>query len=419
MATVNMRDMLYHAYKNGYAVGAFDLVSLDFLEAVINAAERCRAPVILSLAEPHFKYYDFELMMAAVEAAARRASVPVAIQLDQCSSLESAVSAINHGCNGIMVDSLRQDLTKNIEMTRAVVEMAHACGVPVIGELGYVAGVEGDESGCEAEEIIYTMPGEAKVFVERTGVDFLAVSIGTMQGRAKGRTKLDFTRLKQIHSAVDLPLVIHGGTGLTEEQFRRLASLGVAKINYYTALSDVAADAMRLQMKNGYGHSFIDLKRGVKEAIGAEVERCLKLWASAGRAAEVLAQCQPWEPVEHLIVYNVEGPLTRGCNEMMSEGRSVLRSIPGVREVFSGEAIDETSRYRYCWRIRFAHPRVVESYRTHPLHVEFADTHFRPMASDRITIDFRTVSGYSPTQPPNVQRGEKNGHVTIGRAESK
>lgn len=396
MAIVNMRDMLYHAYKNGYAVGAFDLVSLDFLEAVINAAERSRAPVILSLAESHFKHYDFELMMPAVEAAAKRATVPVAIQLDHGSTLDSAVRAINLGCNGIMVDSSHQELPQNIEATKAVVEMAHACGVPVVGELGYVAGMDGEEADNHPGEAIYTLPGEAKLFVERTGVDFLAVSIGTIRGRVKGRTKLDFARLKQIHSAVDIPLVIHGGSGLTEEQFRRLTLLGVAKVNYFTALSDVAAEAMRIQMKSDPSGSFIDLKRGVKVAIGTEVDRCLKLWGSAGRAAEVLAQCEPWEQIEHLIIYNIEGPMALNGNEMMAEGRRVLRTIPGVREVFSGESFKQGARYQYCWRIRLAHPKVIESYRDHPAHVEFANTHFRPIACDRINIDYRTVSEASP-----------------------
>ncbi len=411
MAIVNMRDMLYHAYKNGYAVGAFDLVSLDFLEAVINAAERCRAPVILSLAEPHFKHYDFELMMSAVEAAAKRAAIPVAIQLDHGASLNSAIHAINHGCNGIMVDSTQQQLPQNIEATRAVVEMAHACGVAVVGELGYVAGIDGEEAEHHPGEVIYTVPAEAKIFVERTGVDFLAVSIGTTRGRVKGRSKLDFARLKQIQSAVEMPLVIHGGSGLTEDQFRRLTSMGVAKINYFTALSDVAAEAMRIQMKSNPCGSFIDIKRGVKEAIGTEVERCLKLWASAGRAAEVLAQCEPWGPIERLIIYNVEGSMTRSSNEMMAEGRRVLRTIPGVREVFSGETVKQESRYQYCWRISFAHLKVIESYRNHPIHVEFFNTLFRPLTSDAISIDYRTVNDASPVGVREGSGALKSGYL--------
>ncbi|WP_321527568.1 class II fructose-bisphosphate aldolase, partial [Sedimenticola selenatireducens] len=293
MALVNMRDMIYHAYKHNYAVGAFDLVSLDFLEAVIGAAESCRASIVLSIAEPHFEHYDYELLLPAVEAAAQRASVPVAIQLDHGSSLASAISAINRGCNGVMLDASRQELPDNITTTRAVVDMAHRCGVPVTGEVGYVAGYEGEGALLHPGEAAFTVPAEAKAYVERTNVDFLAVSIGTVQGRMKGRAKLDFQRLKLINQAVDVPLVIHGGSGLNEEQFRKLPSMGVAKINYYTALSDVAAEAMRRRTKANPDGSFIELKRDVKEAVGEEVERCLRLWGSAGRAAEVLTQCRP------------------------------------------------------------------------------------------------------------------------------
>ncbi|HEB98853.1 MAG TPA: fructose-bisphosphate aldolase, partial [Thiotrichales bacterium] len=249
MALVDMRDMLHHAYENSYAVGAFDLVSLDFLEAVIDAAERCRAPVILSVAEPHFAHYDIELMMPAVEAAARRARVPVAIQLDHGSSLQSAVEAIRLGCNGVMLDASGQALPDNIKATREVVEMAHRCGIPVVGEVGYVAGQEGEGAELHPGETQLTIPSEARAFVERTAVDFLAVSIGTVQGRMKGRARLDFQRLKQLRKAVSVPLVIHGGSGLNEEQYRRLTALGVAKIDYFTALSDLAAEAMRARLK--------------------------------------------------------------------------------------------------------------------------------------------------------------------------
>ncbi len=402
MALVNMRDMLYHAYENNYAVGAFDLVSLDFLEAVISAAERARAPVVLSIAEPHFAHYDFELMLPAVEAAAKRASVPVAIQLDHGSSVESASRAINLGCNGVMLDASNRELPENIQATREVVEMAHGCGVPVVGELGYVAGMEGEGAEQHPGESEFTIPAEAKAYVDRTGVDFLAVSIGTVQGRMKGRVKLDFQRLKQLNQAINVPLVIHGGSGLNEDQFRRLTVMGVAKINYYTALSDAAAAAMREQIKENPEGSFTELKKGVKEAIGAEVERCMRLWGSAGRAAEVLAQCRPWMPVEHLIVYNVEGMSDAAAEGMIAEGKRVLADIPGVSRVFTGEAVKEGAGYRYCWLVQFVSPAVIDSYRDHPDHVAFADNLFRPYAASRISIDFQEIE---PAVGPRFDSG--------------
>jgi len=391
MPLVDMKDMLQHAYRHGYAVGAFDLVSLDFLEGIMAAAERVRAPVILSLAESHFEYFDFELVMPAVEAAARRASVPVAIHLDHGGSLKSAMRAINLGCNGVMVDASHEPLSGNIQRTHAVVEMAHACGVPVEGELGYVPGIEGEDAELHPGEVSYTTPEEAKTYVEQTGVDFLAVSIGTVHGRMRGTPKLDFQRLEQINEALGIPLVIHGGTGLSDDQFRRLIANGVAKINYYTALSDVAAKQINENNRAGASSGFTALVKNIRTVVAAEAERCMRLWGGAGRADEVLSRCRPWMPVEHLIIYNVEGIDKVDAETMIAEGRRVLSTIPGVREVFTGAAVQDDAKYRYTWLVRFCHPAVIDSYRKHPDHVTFADTLFRPVAGERISIDYQAV----------------------------
>jgi fructose-bisphosphate aldolase class II len=383
-----MKDMLEHAYHNRYAVGAFDLVNLEFLDAVIRAAEECRAPVILSLPESYFEHYDFELLMPAVEAAAERAAVPVAIHLDHGETLDSAIQAINHGCNGIMVDTSMLLLPENVTRTRAVVDMAHACGVPVEGELGYVAGVEGEDAEHHPGELEYTSVEEARVFVQRSGVDFLAVSIGTVHGHFKGKARLDFQRLARINKALNMPLVIHGGSGLGDEQFRRLIANGVAKINYYTALSDAAATAVR-DRATPSNTGYTALLGGVRDAVIEEAARCMRLWGSAGRAAEVLMQCRRWQPVEHLIVYNVEGLDEAGVEHMMAEGRRVLADIPGVRRVFTGEAMKENDTYRYNWLVRFASREVIDSYREHPAHKAFADNLFRPYATERISIDYQ------------------------------
>jgi len=390
MALVNMRDMLYHAYENNYAVGAFDLVSLDFLEAVIEAAESGRAPVILSIAEPHFSHFDFNLMMPAVEAAAKRASIPVAIQLDHGHSLESAIIAINKGCNSVMIDASDRDLRENVKATQAVVAMAHSCGIPVVGEVGYVAGSEGEGAEMHPGEISLTHPAEAKSYVEQTGVDFLAVSIGTVQGRVKGRAKLDFQRLKKLNEAVNIPLVIHGGSGLNDDQFRKLPTMGVVKINYYTALSDVAAKTMRLQARQNSSGSFTDLKKGVKEAISTEVNRCMKLWGCAGRAAEVLTQCEPWVMVEQLILHNVYSIEKHKISQMMEESKLLLSRIPGIREVNIREAINDGGKYQFCWTIGFANHLVIKNFSEHPDFISFKNKLFQSFACESIIINFKS-----------------------------
>ena len=412
MALVDLRDMLNHAYHNGYAVGAFDVVDLEFVAGVMEAAEHCQAPVIVSLAESHFEYFDFELLMAAVVAAARRASVPVAIHLDHGAGLDTVVRAIRAGCNGVMVDASEHPLAENIRRTRAVVKTARACGVPVEGELGYVPGVEGKDAERHPGELAYTDVEEARRYVDETGVDFLAVSVGTVHGRFRGAPRLDFDRLARLNEALAMPLVIHGGTGLGDEQFRGLIAHGVAKINYYTALADAAARAVQDGARRGGGYA--ERLPRLRQAVREETERCIRLWGGAGRAREVLAACRPWSEVAHVIVYNVDGPDPDGVAAMMAEGRRVLSAIPGVREVVTGRAVSEDAPYRYSWLIRFCHRAVIEHYRAHPDHVAFADGWFRPVAADRITIDFECLEG----DPPPAQTGPRSPSGGRGRSRS-
>ncbi len=194
------------------------------------------------------------------------------------------------------------------------------------------------------------------------------------------------------------PLVIHGGTGLSDDQFRRLIANGIAKINHYTALSDAAA-VVRKQATADASGAFTSLMRGVPGAIAAEAERCMRLWEAAGRAEELLASCTPWLPVEHLIVCNVKGLDRPGVEAMMAEGRRTLGAIPGVRAVLTGEAVKHDSAYRCTWLVRFCHPAVIDSCRGHPDHLAFADNLFRPVAGECISIDYQAIESQRPTNP--------------------
>ena len=388
MPLVHMGDMLHHAYDNRYAVGAFDVVSLDFITGVIAAAEAQQAPVIISLAESHFEYFDFELLMAAVVRAAERTTVPVAIHLDHGESLESAVRAVNLGATGVMVDASSLPLDDNIARTRAVVDMARGCGIPIEGELGYVPGVEGEDAERHPGDVVYTTVEEAQRYRDETGVDFLAVSIGTVHGRMQGEPQLDFERLADINQALGIPLVIHGGTGLSVEQFRRLIDNGVTKINYYTALADAAGKQIQTNAKTAERPGYTGMLRGTAEAVQREAERCIDTWGSNGRAEALLSACRPWLPVEHVIAYNTKGLDEAGVEAMMAEGRRVLGEILGVLRLFTGHAVQDNAAYKHCWLVTFCAPEVIDSYRDHPDHQRFADEHFRPHAGDRVSIDF-------------------------------
>jgi len=398
MALVNMRELLYHAYDKHYAVGAFDIVSLDFLQGVIQGAEACQAPVILNFVVPQFKYYDFELLIAAAVAGAQRSPMPIALNLDHAPDLDSVVRGIRHGCNGVMIDASQLSFEKNVEMTRAIVQTAHACGIPVEGELGIISGYVGDDQAADAQAV-YTWPDEARQYVRQTKVDFLAVSVGTSHGMRQERSNLDLERLTRINKTVGIPLVIHGGSGLTDAQCECLIDRGVARINYYSGLSQLAARRLRSNCLVDRTGGAAALSRGVVEVISKEVQRCLGVWGAAQRVDAVLAEVSPWREVEHLIIYNSAEQEEPQVEEMMAEGRRVLGAIPGVRRVFSGRALKDGAKYRFCWLVRFAHPKVVEGYRDHPDHAAFAGTRFRPSSSGRISIDYEAVES-SPERGP-------------------
>ena len=390
MPLVNMRDMLQHAYQHGYAVGAFDLVSLDFLQGVISAAERCDAPVILKLSASTSDCFDAELVLSAAVTAAKRTGMPVAIHLDKNQSFNSAVTGINRGCNGVMIDYSHQALTENLKSTRRVVDMAHACGIPVEGKLGCAPGADDGDTERHAGEATAAAALEAKFYVEKTGVDFLAVSTGTARDHDQANDEPDYLRLQAINDEITIPLVIDGNAGLSDGQYQQLINRGVSKINYDRPLADVAGLHIRENAHNKPLNGYTGLTDGVQETIRAEVARCINLWGSARRAREVIACCEAWSPVEHLIIYNVKGITDDQTTEMIQKGKSVLSTIPGVLEVVTGQAVPTEAAYRYAWLIRFCHRAVIESYRNHPLHVAFADSLFRPVAGERISIDYQT-----------------------------
>jgi len=391
MALVNTRDLLFHAYDNHYAVGAFEIVNLEFLRAVIDAAEQARSPVILNVLEPHFDMFDEELLMSAIVAAAKRASVPVAVNMDHCQSLSSVQSAIRLGCNAVMFDGSHEELPRNIEKTREAVKLAHGCGVPVEGELGHVGGMR--TPNAKDDQPVQTSATEAKVYVERSGVDFLAISIGTVHGQANGKKRLDYSRLSRINDAVGVPLVIHGGTGLSDQQYHKLIDNGVAKINYFTALSDIFVKTLEknVAQKN---IAYRELMSGTHETMMAEVSRVMQVWRSAGRAAEVLIQCGMWNNVEHVIVYDSDENDLAVLEVMLRKGKHQLSAIPGVLDVRIGRAKNEASRYRYCWLVRFAHEEVIEVCKSHPAYMEYMRNDFSPVPSDVISNDYEILDDY-------------------------
>ena len=242
MPLVTSEKMLLDAQKRGYAVGAFNCENMEMLRAIIAAAEELRAPVMLQTTPSTVRYASLDMFAAMAAAEARRATVPVCLHLDHGSSFELAVQAINAGYTSVMIDGSKLPFEENVAVSRRVADVAAAVGIPCEAELGKVGGKEDD---LVAVADTNTDPMEAKAFVERTGVTSLAVAIGTAHGFYVGTPVLDKARLSEIRKVVDIPLVLHGASGLTDEDVRDCVARGICKVNFATELRKAFTDACR------------------------------------------------------------------------------------------------------------------------------------------------------------------------------
>ncbi|MDO5135615.1 MAG: class II fructose-bisphosphate aldolase [Eubacteriales bacterium] len=275
MPLVTSKEMLWKAQEGGYAVGAFNAENMEMVKAIIQAAEEQRAPVMIQTTPSTIKYGTLETYAALVRAEARRASVPVCLHLDHGSSFDLAMKALKAGYTSVMIDGSKLDFEGNVAESRRVAEVAAAMGIPCEAELGKVGGKEDD---LEAETDTNTDPMEAKAFVERTGVTSLAVAIGTAHGFYVGTPVLDKNRLWEIRQQVDIPLVLHGASGLTQEDVQDCIKRGICKVNFATELRDAYTKAVRETLKDtsiidpkAYGRAGI---AAVKELVMARMRVC-------------------------------------------------------------------------------------------------------------------------------------------------
>jgi fructose-bisphosphate aldolase (EC 4.1.2.13) len=299
-------EILKKAREEGYGVGAFNVNNMEFLQAVLEAAEEQRSPVILALSEGAMKYGGRALTLMAVELA-KEARVPVAVHLDHGSSYESVLRALRAGFTSVMIDKSHEDFETNVGETKRVVEAAHAVGVTVEAELGRLAGIE-EHVAVDEKDALLTNPEEARIFMERTGADYLAVAIGTSHGayKGKGRPFIDHARLERIARLVPAPLVLHGASavplelverfrasggeigeaaGIHPEDIRKAISLGIAKINTDTDLR-LAFTALIREALNKNPKEFDPRKylAPAREAVKEVVKSRMELFGSVGRA---------------------------------------------------------------------------------------------------------------------------------------
>ena len=243
MSLVTTKELLLDAQKNEYAIGAFNVENMEMVQAVIAAAEELQSPVILQTTSTTLKYASPDLFYANVAAAAKNTNVPVVMHLDHGNSFEIAMQAFRAGYTSIMIDGSHSIFEENIAITKPVVEVCHAAQIPVEAELGKVGGKEDDLDGGNGGG--YTVPFEAAEFVDKTGVDSLAVAIGTAHGVYKGTPQLDVERLSEIRKVVSIPLVLHGTSGVPDEVVKECIRRGICKVNYATDLRIAFSDGVK------------------------------------------------------------------------------------------------------------------------------------------------------------------------------
>ena len=249
MGLASCKELLQDAYRNGYAVGEFTIRTFDMAEAIIRAARECDAPAIIGVHRASFARKEtFDNLVPAVVDLVKRSDAEVGVHLDHGDDLDDIVAAIDAGVNSVMIDLTESGLPFDeiVRLNREVVDYAHPRGVAVEGEVGHMAsGEPGIEPPAAADKSGFTDPQQAQDFVARTGVDYLTVSIGTVHGHYAGPPEFDFDRLAEIRSLVDVPLILHGGSGTPCEMAQRAISLGVTRINIYTEYGMAVDRAVR------------------------------------------------------------------------------------------------------------------------------------------------------------------------------
>lgn len=277
---VSLKEMLQEADKGRYAVGAFNCLSLENVEGAIAAAEELRSPIIIQLAEVQFPCAPMNLMAPIYLEAARKASVPVVVHLDHGQSFETCAEAIRLGFGSVMFDGASLPFEENVRITREVTRMAKAMGVDVEAELGKVGDVGVDDDKVD----LFTDVEESVRFIEQTGVDALAVAIGNQHGRYVATPKLNIDRLIELHERNRMPLVLHGGSGTSVEDFKACIHNGICKINVATAIQVGITERVEQYLRECDKPDYITMKGVIRKASKEVVKEHILLFESNNRA---------------------------------------------------------------------------------------------------------------------------------------
>lgn len=278
MGLVSMKDMLVKAQAQGYGVGNFDVFNLELLKGVMLAQEEQRAPLILAYGPPFEKYSPMRHFAKLMRSYAEETELPVVIHLDHANTLSEVKAAVEAGFTSVMIDASSHSFEENIALTREVVEYCHPLNIPVEAELGHV----GDEGVYDLANYGFTDPSLAEEFVERTQIDALAVAIGNAHGVYSSKPKIDYAVLKAVREAVSVPLVLHGASGIPDEDIRLCTKMGITKINIHTELLLAAMESFQSDV--AVGSNYYSMFDHHVCAVKAKTEEKIRLFGSDNKA---------------------------------------------------------------------------------------------------------------------------------------
>lgn len=279
---VNLKEILKIAEEDKSAIGMFNATGFDSLQAVVGAAEELNKPVIIAHAEVHNVYNDISMVGPAMVAVAQNAKVPVCVHLDHGTSLDMIYKALRLGFTSVMIDASALPYEENLALTQRITEASHAMNVSVEAELGRLvtgeAGSGAEMKNAKAEDF-YTRPDEAEAFCKATGIDALAIAFGTAHGFYTAQPKLDFDVVKNVAAATGLPLVMHGGSGVSEEGFRKAIENGIRKINYYSYMSKAGYTAAKGVIESGKTNYLHDVEYAAMQAMKEDVKKAIAIFS--------------------------------------------------------------------------------------------------------------------------------------------
>ncbi|MDV2684387.1 class II fructose-bisphosphate aldolase [Alkalihalophilus lindianensis] len=288
MPFVNGKEMLEHAYRNGYGVGAFSAHNAETIQAILEAAEEEQSPIMIQVGQKVIQNIGLEPMKVLIDSLAKNYTIPIAIHLDHSRQFEQTMEAVQCGFQSVMFDGSALSFEENTAITRKVVETSRALNIGSEGEIGKIGGTEDDITVDEKDALITTVE-EAVAFILATDVDYLAVSIGTAHGIYKETPKLRFERLEEISNAVKRPIVLHGGSDVPDEQVQKAISLGVSKINVDTELRQAFTQGVQEAFQQDMNNIVVADTLGAGRAVmKKKVKEKIRVFGSANKAEKLL-----------------------------------------------------------------------------------------------------------------------------------